>query len=80
MIAAVGVGVSAALITTLLPTIARRSGLEPIGLPPWPRRRSCQPAWRVRRPFGRARQPAAVIRGLRRASLLLLFFGRRRRS
>jgi MFS family permease len=30
--AAVGVGVTAALITTLLPTIARRGGLEPIGL------------------------------------------------
>ncbi len=32
LIAAVGVGVTAALITTLLPTIARRGGLEPIGL------------------------------------------------
>ena len=32
MVAAVGVGVSAALVNTLLPTIARRGGLEPIGL------------------------------------------------
>jgi MFS family permease len=32
LVAAVGVGVTAALITTLLPTIARRGGLEPIGL------------------------------------------------
>ena len=30
--AAIGVGVTAALISTLLPTIARRGGLEPIGL------------------------------------------------
>ena len=32
MVAAVGIGVTAALVTTLLPTIARRGGLEPIGL------------------------------------------------
>ena len=32
LVAAVGVGVTAALITSLLPTIARRGGLEPIGL------------------------------------------------
>jgi DHA1 family inner membrane transport protein len=32
MVAAIGVGVTAALFTTLLPTIARRGGLEPIGL------------------------------------------------
>ncbi len=32
MVAAVGVGVSMALVTTLLPTIARRGGLEPMGL------------------------------------------------
>jgi len=32
LVAAVGVGVTAALVTTLLPTIARRGGLEPIGL------------------------------------------------
>ncbi len=32
LVAAVGVGVTVALITTLLPTIARRAGLEPIGL------------------------------------------------
>ena len=32
LVAAVGVGVTVALVTTLLPTIARRGGLEPIGL------------------------------------------------
>ena len=32
MLAAVGVGISLALVTTLLPTIARRGGLEPLGL------------------------------------------------
>lgn len=32
LVAAVGVGVSMALVTTLLPTIARRGGLEPLGL------------------------------------------------
>src|SRR6478752_6641864 len=32
LLAAIGVGVTAALISTLLPTIARRGGLEPIGL------------------------------------------------
>ena len=32
LLAAVGVGVSMALVTTLLPTIARRGGLEPVGL------------------------------------------------
>jgi len=32
LVAAVGAGVTVALITTLLPTIARRGGLEPIGL------------------------------------------------
>ena len=31
-VAAVGVGVTVALVTTLLPTIARRGGLDPIGL------------------------------------------------
>jgi MFS family permease len=32
LVAAIGVGVTAALISTLMPTIARRAGLEPIGL------------------------------------------------
>lgn len=32
LVAAIGVGVTVALVTTLLPTIARRGGLEPIGL------------------------------------------------
>ena len=31
-VASVGVGVTVALVTTLLPTIARRGGLDPIGL------------------------------------------------
>ena len=32
LVAAVGVGVSMGLVTALLPTIARRGGLEPLGL------------------------------------------------
>ena len=32
LIAAIGYGVSGALVSTLLPTIARRGGLEPLGL------------------------------------------------
>ena len=32
LLVAVGVGVTLAVVTTLLPTIARRGGLEPIGL------------------------------------------------
>jgi MFS family permease len=32
LLVAVGIGVSMAMVTTLLPTIARRGGLEPIGL------------------------------------------------
>ena len=32
LVATVGVGVTMALITALLPTIARRGGLEPLGL------------------------------------------------
>ena len=32
LVAAIGVGVSGALVSTLLPTIARRGGLEPLGL------------------------------------------------
>jgi hypothetical protein len=32
LVASVGVGVTLALVTTLLPTIARRGGLEPLGL------------------------------------------------
>jgi hypothetical protein len=32
LMAAVGYGVSGALVSTLLPTIARRGGLEPLGL------------------------------------------------
>ena len=32
LIAAIGVGVSVALVASFLPTIARRGGLEPLGL------------------------------------------------
>ena len=32
LVASIGVGVTVALVTTLLPTIARRGGLDPIGL------------------------------------------------
>ena len=32
LVGAIGVGITVALVTTLLPTIARRGGLEPIGL------------------------------------------------
>ncbi len=32
LVAAIGIGVSAALVSSLLPTIARRGGLEPLGL------------------------------------------------
>ena len=32
LVAAIGIGVSGALVATLLPTIARRGGLEPLGL------------------------------------------------
>ncbi len=75
LVAAVGVGVSVALVTTLLPTIARRGGLEPLGL-----------AALAAAPFianllsafaGRVgpRSPAqlALLRGAGAASLLLLY-------
>ena len=75
LMAAVGVGVTAALITALLPTIARRGGLEPLGL-----------AALAASPFianflgvfaGRfgPRSPVqlAILRGLGAASLVALF-------
>ncbi|MBA2300255.1 MAG: hypothetical protein H0W22_05720 [Chloroflexi bacterium] len=75
LVAATGVGVTMALITTLLPTIARRGGLEPIGLSALaaaPFVANFLGAFAGR--FG-PRSPAqlALIRGLGAASMLLLF-------
>jgi MFS transporter, DHA1 family, staphyloferrin B biosynthesis exporter len=76
LVAAIGVGVTMALISALLPTIARRGGLEPLGL-----------SALAAAPFvanflgafaGRLgpRSPGelAVIRGVGATSLVLLFF------
>ena len=76
LVAAIGVGVTMALISALLPTIARRGGLEPLGL-----------SALAAAPFvanflgafaGRLgpRSPGelAVIRGIGATSLVLLFF------
>ncbi len=76
LVAAIGIGVTMALISALLPAIARRGGLEPLGL-----------SALAAAPFvanllgafaGRLgpRSPAelAVIRGVGAASLVLLFF------
>jgi MFS family permease len=75
LIAAVGVGVSVALVTTLLPTIARRGGLEPLGLAALaaaPFIANLLGAFAGR--FGpRSTAQLAVLRGLGAASLLLLF-------
>jgi hypothetical protein len=40
LVAAIGYGISGALVSSLLPTIARRGGLEPLALRPSRRRRS----------------------------------------
>ncbi len=75
MLAAIGVGVSLALVTTLLPTIARRGGLEPVGLAalasaPFVANLSSAFAGR----FGpRSPRQLAVIRGAGAASLIALF-------
>jgi MFS family permease len=74
--ASIGVGVTVALVTTLLPTIARRDGLDPIGL-----------AALAAAPFianllgafagrigPRSRRQLALIRGGGAASLLVLAF------
>jgi MFS family permease len=75
LVAAVGVGVSAALITTLLPTIARRGGLEPVGLAALaaaPFLANLLGAFAGR--FGpRSPRQLAAIRGVGAASLLVLF-------
>jgi MFS family permease len=76
LIAAVGIGVSAALVTTLLPTIARRGGLEPLGLAALaaaPFIANLLGAFAGR--FGpRSTAQLALMRGVGAASLLLLFF------
>ena len=74
LVAAVGVGVSMALVTTLLPTMARRSGLEPIGLAalaaaPFVANLLGAFAGRV---GPRSQRQLAIIRGAGAASLLVL--------
>ena len=74
-LAAVGVGVTAALITTLLPTVARRIGVEPLGLA------ALAAAPFVANLLGvfagrlgpRSTLQLAIVRGLGAASLLVLF-------
>jgi MFS family permease len=74
MVAAVGVGVTVALVTTLLPTIARRGGLEPIGLAalaaaPFIANLLSVFAGRI---GPRSQRQFALVRGAGAASLLLL--------
>ena len=73
--AAVGVGVTGALITALLPTIARRGGLEPLGLSALaaaPFVANLLSAFAGR--FGpRSAPQLALLRGIGAGSLLLLF-------
>ena len=81
-IASVGVGVTVALVTTLLPTIARRGGLDPIGLAalaaaPFIANLLGAFAGRV---GPRSRRQLALMRAAGAASLLVLGFPRRRRS
>lgn len=75
MLAAIGVGVSLALVTTLLPTIARRGGLEPLGLAALasaPFIANLLSAFAGR--FGpRSPRQLAVIRSAGSASLVVLF-------
>ena len=73
-VAAIGVGVTVALVTTLLPTIARRGGLDPIGLAalaaaPFVANLLGAFAGRI---GPRSRRQLALIRGGGAASLLLL--------
>ncbi len=73
---AIGVGVTAALVTTLLPTIARRGGLEPVGLAALaaaPFVANLLGAFAGRVGPGSPRQ-LSLIRGVGAASLLLLVF------
>ncbi len=74
LVASIGVGVSVALVTTLLPTIARRGGLEPIGLAalaaaPFIANLLGAFAGRV---GPRSRRQLALIRGTGAGSLLIL--------
>ncbi len=74
LVAAVGVGVTVALVTTLLPTIARRGGLEPIGLAalaaaPFVANLLGAFAGRV---GPRSQRQLSLIRGIGAASLLVL--------
>jgi MFS family permease len=75
LVAAVGVGVTMALISALLPTIARRGGLEPLGLSALaaaPFIANFLGAFAGR--FGpRSTGELALVRGLGAASLILLF-------
>jgi MFS transporter, DHA1 family, staphyloferrin B biosynthesis exporter len=75
LVAATGVGVTMALITALLPTIARRGGLEPIGLSALaaaPFVANLLSAFAGR--FGpRSSAQMSLLRGAGAASLLLLF-------
>jgi MFS family permease len=75
LVAAVGVGVTMALISALLPTIARRGGLEPLGLSalaaaPFVANFLGAFAGRV---GPRSTRELAVIRGVGATSLVLLF-------
>ena len=75
LVAATGVGLSMALVTALLPTIARRGGLEPLGLSALaaaPFVANLLSAFAGR--FGpRSSAQLALIRGIGAASLLLVF-------
>src|SRR5687767_8506546 len=75
LVAAVGVGVSMGLVTALLPTIARRGGLEPLGLSALaaaPFVANLLSAFAGR--FGpRSSMQLALVRGVGAASLLLVF-------
>jgi NNP family nitrate/nitrite transporter-like MFS transporter len=75
LVAAVGVGVSMGLVTALLPTIARRGGLEPLGLSALaaaPFVANLLSAFAGR--FGpRSSVQLAVVRGIGAVSLLLVF-------
>jgi MFS family permease len=75
LVAATGVGVTMALVTALLPTIARRGGLEPLGLSalaaaPFVANLLSAFAGRI---GPRSSAHLALIRGLGAASLLLVF-------
>jgi len=74
LVASIGVGVTVALVTTLLPTIARRGGLDPIGLAALaaaPFIANLLGAFAGR--FGpRSRRELSLIRGAGAASLLVL--------